>query len=161
MKCNFCGCQESRVIDSRDYEDNNSIRRRRECEGCGRRFTTYETIESTPVLVIKNSGERQAFDSNKVKGGIIKACEKRPVSMKTIDQMVADIEKVIYNSLDDEVTTKYIGELVMTRLKNIDEVAYVRFASVYKQFKDATTFFEYLNDFDKLMLEKKEKQPKK
>ena len=145
MKCNFCGCTESKVIDSRSSEDSTSIRRRRECLNCGKRFTTYETIETTPVLVIKNDGSRQPFDANKIKNGIIKACEKRPVAFSRIDKLVEDIQKKIYNSLNQEVSTKEIGEMVMEGLKEIDEVAYVRFASVYRSFTDVSSFMSELN----------------
>lgn len=144
MKCVYCGCLESKVIDSRATEENTMIRRRRECMNCGKRFTTYETVETTPVLVIKNGGERQAFDANKIKNGIIKACEKRPVPMYKIDKLVEEIQKNIYNSLEQEVTSKEIGEMVMSGLKEIDEVAYVRFASVYRSFKDISTFMKEL-----------------
>lgn len=125
------------------------IRRRRECTGCGRRFTTYETIETTPVLVIKNGGNREAFDPSKIKNGIIKACEKRPVPMYKIDKLVEDVQKQVYNSLDQEVTSKEIGEMVMAGLKEIDEVAYVRFASVYRSFKDISTFMRELEKLAK------------
>lgn len=144
MKCMYCGCIESKVVDSRSTDDGSSIRRRRECLECGRRFTTYETVETTPILVIKAGGTRETFDENKVKSGIIKACEKRPVPMQKIDKLVDDIKKQIYNSLDQEVTSKQIGEMVMTGLKEIDEVAYVRFASVYRSFKDISTFMKEL-----------------
>ncbi len=144
MKCMYCGCTESKVIDSRSTDEGAAIRRRRECTECGRRFTTYETIETTPVLVIKSSGNRQAFDANKIKNGIIKACEKRPVPMFKIDKLVEDVQKQVYNSLEQEVSSKKIGEMVMSRLKELDEVAYVRFASVYRQFKDISTFMKEL-----------------
>lgn len=144
MKCMYCGCIESKVVDSRSTDDGSSIRRRRECLECGRRFTTYETVETTPILVIKAGGTRETFDENKVKSGIIKACEKRPVPMQKIDKLVDDIKKQIYNSLDQEVTSKQIGEMVMAGLKEIDEVAYVRFASVYRSFKDISTFMKEL-----------------
>lgn len=144
MKCMYCGCIESKVVDSRSTDDGSSIRRRRECLECGRRFTTYETVETTPILVIKAGGTRETFDENKIKGGIIKACEKRPVPMQKIDKLVDDIKKQIYNSLDQEVTSKHIGEMVMNGLKDIDEVAYVRFASVYRSFKDISTFMKEL-----------------
>jgi transcriptional repressor NrdR len=140
----FCGCLESKVIDSRSTEEGTMIRRRRECIKCGRRFTTYETIETTPVLVIKTGGNRQAFDENKIKSGIIKACEKRPVPMFKIDKLIEDIKKQVYNSLEQEITSKKIGEMVMNGLKDIDEVAYVRFASVYRQFKDISSFMKEL-----------------
>ena len=144
MKCPGCGCTESKVIDSRSTEEGTSIRRRRECVQCGRRFTTYETVETTPVLVVKTGGNRQAFDVNKIKNGIIKACEKRPVPMYKIDKLVEDIRKTVYNSLEQEISSKTIGEMVMNGLKDIDEVAYVRFASVYRQFKDISTFMKEL-----------------
>lgn len=155
MKCIFCGCEESKVIDSRSTDENNSIRRRRECLECGKRFTTYEMIENTPVLVIKNNGERESFNSGKIKAGIIKACEKRPVSMQTIDKMVSNVEKRVYNSLEQEISTKEIGQMVMEELKNVDEVSYVRFASVYKQFKDISTFFEFISEFESIIKNKK------
>lgn len=145
MKCNFCGCTESKVIDSRSSEDCTSIRRRRECLGCGKRFTTYETIETTPILVIKSNGSRQPFDKNKIKNGIIKACEKRPVAMSKIDDLVENIQKKVYNSLNQEISSKEIGELVMEGLKDLDEVAYVRFASVYRSFTDVSSFMSELN----------------
>ena len=142
MKCIYCGCAELKVVDSRPVEETNAIRRRRECTNCGKRFTTYETVEETQILVIKSNGDRQIFDANKLKRGIVKSCEKRPVSMDKIDALVASIQKRIFNSLEQEITSKYIGELVMEGLKDIDEVAYIRFASVYRKFKDSTTFFE-------------------
>ncbi|MBQ9481284.1 MAG: transcriptional repressor NrdR [Clostridia bacterium] len=144
MKCMYCGCTDSKVIDSRSTDDGSSIRRRRECTECGRRFTTYETIETTPILVVKAGGTREVFDENKIKNGIIKSCEKRPVPMYKIDKLVDDIKKQIYNSLDQEVTSKQIGEMVMNGLKEIDEVAYVRFASVYRSFKDVSSFMKEL-----------------
>ena len=141
----FCGFEDSKVIDSRSTDEFNSIRRRRECLKCGKRFTTYETVESTPILVIKNDGSRQPFDPQKIKRGIIKACEKRPITMGQIDQAIMDIEKQITNSLDQEIESKKIGELVMDKLKELDEIAYVRFAAVYRKFKDITTFIDFLN----------------
>ena len=144
MKCMYCGCLDSKVIDSRSTEEGTMIRRRRECAECGKRFTTYETIETTPVLVVKSGGNRQAFDANKIKNGIIKACEKRPVPMYKIDKLVDDIQKQVYNSLEQEVSSKRIGEMVMDGLKDIDEVAYVRFASVYRSFKDISAFLSEL-----------------
>ena len=149
MKCMYCGSLESKVIDSRQSEDGTSIRRRRECIVCGKRFTTYETVETTPILVIKSDGTRQAFDPNKIKNGIIRACEKRPVPMWKIDELVENIHKSLYNSLRQEVSTKEIGEMVMNGLKDIDEVAYVRFASVYRQFKDISTFMQELEKMQK------------
>ncbi len=149
MKCMYCGSLESKVIDSRQSEDGTSIRRRRECMNCGKRFTTYETVETTPILVVKSDGTRQVFDPNKLKNGIIKACEKRPVPLWKIDALVEDIQKSIHNSLAQEVSAKQIGEMVMTGLKDIDEVAYVRFASVYRQFKDISTFMKELKKMQK------------
>lgn len=144
MKCMYCGCIESKVVDSRTSEDGTSIRRRRECINCGRRFTTYETVENTPIFVIKSGGARQAFDPNKIKAGIIKACEKRPVPASEIDKLVSDIQKKIYNSLVQEISSKEIGEMVCEGLKEIDEVAYVRFASVYRSFTDTSSFMKEL-----------------
>ncbi len=144
MKCMYCGYLDSKVIDSRSAEDGTIIRRRRECINCGKRFTTYETVESTPIFVIKTNGARQAFDPNKIRNGIIKACEKRPVAAATIDKLVDDIQKRIYNSLAQEITSKELGEMVCEALKNIDEVAYVRFASVYRSFTDTTSFIKEL-----------------
>ncbi len=149
MKCMYCGCLESKVIDSRSAEDGTIIRRRRECLSCGKRFTTYETVENTPILVIKSSGARQAFDANKIKNGIIKACEKRPVPISTIEKLVEDIQKSIYNSLAQEISSKEIGEMVMSALKEIDEVAYVRFASVYRSFTDISSFMAELENMVK------------
>lgn len=140
MKCLYCGSMDSKVIDSRISDDGASIRRRRECLSCGRRFTTYETVERIPVFVIKKDGTRELFDVNKLKNGIMKACEKRPVSYESIDKLVSDIEKTIYNLGVNEVSSDLIGDQVMKGLKNLDEVAYVRFASVYKEFKDIDTF---------------------
>lgn len=153
MKCMFCGHLESKVVDSRSAEDGTIIRRRRECLNCGKRFTTYETVENTPILVIKSSGARQAFDPNKLKLGIIKACEKRPVPLGKIDKLVEDIQKKIYNSLAQEITSKEIGEMVMAGLKEIDEVAYVRFASVYRSFTDISSF---LTELEKMVKTKGE-----
>lgn len=144
MKCMFCGCEDSKVIDSRSADEGRTIRRRRECINCGKRFTTYETIEDTPVLVVKASGNRQAFDSGKIKNGIIKACEKRPVSLGKIDELVDGITKRVYNSMEQEISSKAIGEMVMEELKNLDEVAYVRYASVYRSFTDIDSFMKEL-----------------
>ena len=154
MKCIFCVCTDSKVIDSRSTDEGRTIRRRRECMQCGKRFTTYETIETTPILVIKSGGNRQAFDPNKIKNGIIKACEKRPVSMSKIDKLVEDVKKQIFNSLEQEISSKRIGEMVMDGLKSIDEVAYVRYASVYRQFTDISSF---MNELEALMKENKNK----
>ena len=144
MRCIYCGYEDSKVIDSRSADEGRTIRRRRECFNCGKRFTTYETIEDTPVLVIKANGARQTFDAQKVKNGIIKSCEKRPVSMTVIDEIVGAVTKQVYNSMEQEVSSKYIGELVMNELKKYDEVAYVRYASVYRSFKDISSFLEEL-----------------
>ena len=144
MKCMYCGCEDSKVIDSRSADEGRTIRRRRECVQCGKRFTTYETIEDTPVLVVKSGGTRQSYDPLKIKNGIIKACEKRPVSMEKIDLLVEDITKRIYNSMEQEISSKQIGEMVMDGLKNLDEVAYVRYASVYRSFTDIDSFMAEL-----------------
>jgi transcriptional repressor NrdR len=144
MKCVFCGHPESKVVDSRPTEEGSSIRRRRECLSCKKRFTTYEKIDSLPLLVIKKNGERVPFDSDKIKIGLIKACEKRPVPMQEIEVLVSNIEKNIFNSLRQEISTKEIGGLVMRGLKDLDDVAYVRFASVYREFKDVDTFMKEL-----------------
>lgn len=148
MKCIYCGNTESKVLDSRSCDETNSIRRRRECLSCGKRFTTYETVETTPLLVIKSDNSRQSFDADKLKRGIIRACEKRPVSMAQIDTIVNNIEKTLYNSLDQEVPSSKIGELVMENLKKIDEVSYIRFASVYRKFADLTHFIEFIKEYD-------------
>ncbi|MGN1077104.1 MAG: transcriptional regulator NrdR [Candidatus Gallimonas sp.] len=152
MRCLYCNCTESKVIDSRSADDDRTIRRRRECIGCGRRFTTYETIEVSPILVVKSDGNRQAFDVGKIKRGIIKACEKRPVPIEKIDALADEISKKIYNSMEQEISSKQIGEMVMEGLKNLDEVAYVRYASVYRSFKDINSFMSELQK----MMEKKE-----
>lgn len=145
MKCPFCGYEESKVIDSRPTDEGQRIRRRRECIECGKRFTTYEVIESLPIIVIKKDKSRETFDRTKLTNGLLRACEKRPVSIETIDRLIDEIEVTIQNSLDREVSSEKIGELVMDKLKKIDEVAYVRFASVYRQFKDINTFMSELN----------------
>lgn len=144
MKCVYCGNLESKVVDSRPTDEGSSIRRRRECLVCKKRFTTYEKIDSLPLLVVKKNGDRVPFDSDKIKMGIIKACEKRPVPMHDIEELVGGIEKTIFNSLKQEISSKEIGELVMSGLKKLDDVAYVRFASVYKEFKDVDTFMKEL-----------------
>ena len=149
MKCPYCGGTDSKVLDSRNSEESNSIRRRRECLSCNKRFTTFEAIESLPILVVKSDGTRQTFDETKIKRGILRACEKRPISMAQIDLVVSDIQKTIQNSLDQEISSKELGELVMDRLKVLDDVAYVRFASVYRKFADLTHFIEFLEDFKK------------
>ena len=145
MKCPFCGNLESKVVDSRPSDEGASIRRRRECLECHKRFTTYETMESLPLVVIKKDGSRQSFEKDKVLRGMIRACEKRPVAMSTLVKRADEIEQELQNSLDREISTQKIGELVMEKLKDVDEVAYVRFASVYRQFKDINTFMEELN----------------
>ena len=146
MKCIYCGSEESKVLDSRSNDETNSIRRRRECLNCGKRFTTYETVEVTPILVIKNDGSRQPFDVNKIKNGKIKACEKRPVSLSQIEEVAQNIEKTLQNNFSQEVPSSKIGEMVMESLKKLDEVAYVRFASVYRQFKDIDSFKKLLEE---------------
>ncbi len=145
MKCPFCEHTESKVLDSRSTEDDEQIRRRRECLKCGSRFTTYEKIEKIPIYVIKRDGTRQIFSREKLLGGLMKACEKRPVPVATLEKAVDEIEAQLYNSLDLEITSKLIGELAMAKLKDIDEVAYVRFASVYRQFTDIDSFMSELN----------------
>lgn len=144
MKCPFCGYNEDRVIDSRPTEENSAIRRRRECLKCMKRFTTYEKVESVPLMVIKKDKTRQAFDRGKILNGLLRACEKRPVSVDMLEKLVDEIEAQALNTLKREITSEEIGEMVMTRLKEIDEVAYVRFASVYRQFKDINTFMDEL-----------------
>ncbi len=145
MKCPYCSYPESKVVDSRPADEGASIRRRRECLACHKRFTTYETMESLPLMVVKKDGSRQSFDRNKVLGGLIRACEKRPVPYHVLEELVGEIEQVLQNQMEREVPSAQIGELVMERLKKIDEVAYVRFASVYRQFKDINTFMHELN----------------
>ena len=145
MKCPYCGFNESKVIDSRPADENNSIRRRRECLSCGRRFTTYETAESLPVVVVKKDGSRQSFDRAKVLGGMIRACEKRPVPMARLEKVAAEIEQELQSSMEREISTEIIGERVMENLRGIDQVAYVRFASVYRQFQDIDSFMEELS----------------
>ena len=145
MKCPYCGYQESKVVDSRHSDDGMSIRRRRECLSCQKRFTTYETVESLPIVVVKKDNSREPFDRNKILRGMVRACEKRPVSMADLEAAVTEIEQIVQNSLEREVPTGKIGELVMERLKPLDEVAYVRFASVYRQFKDINSFMHELN----------------
>ena len=152
MRCPFCNTEDSKVIDSRPTDEGARIRRRRECLACAKRFTTYEIIESLPIIVIKKDKSRETFDRDKLLNGILRACEKRPVSINTLDNMIDEIETTIQNSLDREVTSDKIGELVMEKLKGIDEVAYIRFASVYRKFQDISTFMEELN---KLLDEKK------
>ena len=152
MKCPYCSFEESKVIDSRSADDGERIRRRRECLKCGKRFTTHEVIETVPIIVVKRDKSREVFDRNKLTAGILRACEKRPVSLTQIEKMVDRIEAKIQSMLDREITTRQIGELAMEELKSVDEVSYVRFASVYRQFKDINTFMAELN---KLLTEKK------
>ena len=144
MKCPFCGFTDSKVIDSRPAEDGTTIRRRRECIDCLKRFTTYEVIERMPLVVIKRDGSRQSFDNVKIINGLVRACEKRPVTMAQIEEIADDIEQALRSRLESEVSSETIGEMVMVRLKDLDEVAYVRFASVYRSFKDINTFMEEL-----------------
>ena len=145
MKCPYCGYSESKVIDSRPADENSSIRRRRECLSCGKRFTTNETVESLPMAVVKKDGSRQSLDRRKVLGGMIRACEKRPVPLAELEKIAEEIEQDLQNSMEREISTEAIGEKVMERLRNVDQVAYVRFASVYRQFKDIDTFMTELN----------------
>lgn len=151
MKCPFCGCEESKVIDSRPTDEGERIRRRRECISCQKRFTTYEIIESVPVIVVKKDKSREVFDRNKLFNGMLRACEKRPVALEELERAVNEIESTLQNSLDREVTSVHIGELAMDKLRELDEVAYVRFASVYRQFKDINTF---MDELAKLLSEK-------
>ena len=144
MKCPRCGCSESKVIDSRSTEEGSSIRRRRECLQCAHRFTTFETIEQLPLVVIKRDGSRQSFDKNKLVSSMLKSCEKRSVKLEQLEQIADDIEQSLQSGLDREVSTSVIGEMVMDRLKELDEVAYVRFASVYRSFKDINSFMDEL-----------------
>ena len=151
MKCPYCGYSESKVIDSRPADENASIRRRRECLSCGKRFTTYETVESLPMVVVKKDGSRQSFERSKVLGGMIRACEKRPVPLAELERIAAEIEQDLQNSMEREIPSERIGEKVMERLRKVDQVAYVRFASVYRQFKDIDTF---MSELSKLLNEK-------
>ena len=146
MKCPFCGFIEDKVIDSGPTDEGSAIRRRRECTKCSKRFTTYEKVESLPLMVIKKDRSRQPFDREKLMNGLLRACEKRPISINELEKMVENIEAQLHNSLQREVTTEYIGEMVMSKLKTMDEVAYVRFASVYRQFKDINTFMDELKN---------------
>lgn len=151
VKCPYCAYLESKVVDSRPAEEGSSIRRRRECLSCHKRFTTYETVESLPLVVIKKNGTRQAFDKAKLLSSMLKACEKRSVSVSTLEWMADEIEQALQNEMEREVSSAEIGELVMERLKDVDEVSYVRFASVYRQFKDIGTF---MTELTKLLQEK-------
>ncbi|NLD51349.1 MAG: transcriptional repressor NrdR [Clostridiales bacterium] len=144
MKCQFCNSVDSRVVDSRPTDDGSSIRRRRECSNCGRRFTTYEKVETIQLLVVKKDRTRELFDAGKIRSGIIHACHKRPVAAQEIDRIVAQVEQFAYNSMQQEITTQQIGEMVMEELRKLDEVAYIRFASVYRQFTDISTFMHEL-----------------
>ena len=144
MRCLFCGHLESKVIDSRSTEEGTTIRRRRECLECGKRFTTYEKIETIPMIVVKKDGLRETWDRDKVLNGILRACEKRPVTLADTEKLIDDIEAKLYNMLEREVTSERIGEMVMERLKELDDIAYVRFASVYRQFKDINSFMDEL-----------------
>ena len=150
MKCPKCSCPDSKVVDSRPTEDG-SIRRRRECLSCQNRFTTYEVFETTPIVVIKKDGSRQTFDRNKIINGLIKSCEKRPVTLKQIEDIAASIEVAISNSMKKEISSREVGEMIMERLRDVDDVAYVRFASVYREFKDIKTF---MNEIKRLVTEK-------
>ncbi|MDR0874594.1 MAG: transcriptional regulator NrdR [Clostridiales Family XIII bacterium] len=159
MKCPYCGYPDSKVVDSRPTDEGQAIRRRRECEKCGRRFTTYEKIEEIPLIVVKKDGSRQSFDRMKMMNGIIKACEKRPVPMDEIEKIVSDIEKGLSNLMLKEMDSTIIGEYVMEHLRNLDDVAYVRFASVYRQFTDAESF---RREIEKLLVDdKKKRKPEK
>ncbi len=145
MKCPYCGYSESKVVDSRPTDEEAAIRRRRECENCAKRFTTYEKIEEMPLIIVKKDGSREVYQRIKMMNGLLRACEKRPISISQVEAIADDIEKELYNSMEKEIDSKKIGELVMNRLKKVDDVAYVRFASVYRQFKDINTFLEELN----------------
>ena len=147
MKCPFCGDQESKVVDSRHSDDGQSIRRRRECMGCQRRFTTYEIVESLPIIVVKRNGSRQSFDKNKIVNSMIRAFDKRKIDAAVLDRIAIEIEQTIQNSLEREISSDRIGEMVMERLKPIDEVAYIRFASIYHRFQDASSFMREISKF--------------
>ena len=147
MKCPFCGDQESKVVDSRHSEDGLSIRRRRECLACQRRFTTYEIVESLPIIVVKRDGSHQSFDRNKILNSMVRAFDKRQVAMEELDRITTEIEQTIQNTLDREVSTDKIGEMVMERIKPLDEVAYIRFASVYRRFQDVQSFIHEIETF--------------
>ncbi len=147
MKCPFCGDQESKVVDSRHSEDGQSIRRRRECLACQRRFTTYEVVETLPIIVVKRDGSRQPFDRNKILNSMVRAFDKRQVAMADLDRITTEIEQTIQNTLEREVSTDKLGEMVMERLKPLDEVAYIRFASVYRRFQDVNSFIHEINSY--------------
>lgn len=146
MKCPFCSHENTRVIDSRPAEDNNSIRRRRVCDECGKRFTTYEKVETIPLIVIKKDDSREAYDRGKIEAGVLRACHKRPISASQISRLIDDVETEVFNLDEKEIPSRIIGELVMNKLKDLEAVAYVRFASVYREFKDINTFMEELKD---------------
>lgn len=154
MRCQFCNCTESKVIDSRPSEENNSIRRRRECIGCGRRFTTYEKIEVLPLMVVKRDGRRETFNAEKIRSGILHACEKLPVSLQQMEEITQRIERRAYTSADGEITSQQLGDMVMEELKQLNDVAYVRFAAVYRKFTDLGTF---MDELQKLANENKSK----
>ena len=151
MKCQFCSCTDSKVIDSRPTDDGNSIRRRRECIGCGRRFTTYEKVEMSPLFVVKKDGRRESFEPQKIKAGILHACDKLPVSMQQIDEIVTRVEQKAYSTMEGEIPSEKIGDMVMDELKGLNDVAYVRFAAVYRKFTDVGTF---MSELQKLVDEK-------
>lgn len=151
MKCPYCGDENIKVIDSRPSEENNAIRRRRQCEQCDKRFTTYETIENAPLIIIKKDESREPYSREKILSGLLRSCHKRPVPMKEIDRVINDIENVLYNTMKKEIESSYIGELIMEKLKDVDEVAYVRFASIYREFRDINTFMDELK---KILAEK-------
>ena len=157
MKCPFCNNDDTRVIDSRGQDDNATIRRRRLCDNCGKRFTTYERIDTIPMTVIKNNGTRETFDKTKLLGGIMKSCNKRPITVRQMEEIADDVENAVMSSMEKEIASKDIGTMVMDRLKSIDEIAYVRFASVYRQFKDINTF---MNELAKMLSEKNEGKEK-
>lgn len=154
MRCSFCGFADSKVLDSRPVEEGRCIRRRRECQKCGKRFTTYERVEEMSLLVVKRDGSREIFDRNKILAGVVRACDKRPVPMNDLEAMVADIEKELRNSMEKEVAAKQIGDMVMQRLRDLDDVAYVRFASVYRKFEDVENF---MAEIHAMLSEKKNK----
>ncbi len=148
MKCPYCGSDDTKVIDSRPADDNASIRRRRECEDCGKRFTTYEKVEMMPLMVIKKDGTREQYDRHKIEDGVLRACHKRPISAQQIQALVDDVEKAVYNREDSEVPSSFIGEMIMDKLRELDAVAYVRFASVYRKFRDVNSF---VNELQKVL----------
>lgn len=153
MKCPFCSHRESKVVDSRPTDEGQSIRRRRECMVCTKRFTTYEKIDEIPLIVVKKNGNREPYNKNKILNGVIKSCEKRPISLQEIEELVDEVEKQLYNTMEREITTEFIGNLVIDKIKELDEVAYVRFASVYREFKDINTF---MDEVKKILSEKSE-----